>query len=311
MFFRRAAPVAALLSAVALTAGCSTSTAADSGSGNGRIEVAAAFYPLEYAVAQVGGDHVHLMALTKPGSEPHDLELTPQEVVGLHKARVVVYEKGFQPAVDSAVDQLDKGVGFDVAGAADLTLTAADKETSAQSEGGPGSKDPHFWLDPKRYAAVVTAIGAELAVKDPANASTYTANATALVGRLDALDADFASGLKFCRIKDIVTGHAAFGYLSQRYGLTQVSVSGITPDVEPTATAMAAIVTTIREHHVRTVYAETLVSPALVDTIAHETGAQVKVLDPIEGITSASAGTDYQQVMQANLATLRAGQQCQ
>ncbi len=306
---RRAAPLAVLLTAVALTAACGTSTAADARE-NGRMEVAAAFYPLEYAVAQVGGDHVHLLPLTKPGSEPHDLELTPREVVGLHKARVVVYEKGFQPAVDSAVDGLDQGVGFDVSRAADLTLTAADEETSARSEGGLGSKDPHFWLDPKRYAAVVTAIGAQLGAKDPANASTYTANATALVGRLDALDADFASGLKTCQIKDIVTGHAAFGYLAQRYGLTQVSVSGITPDTEPTATSMAEIVATIKRRHVTTVYAETLVSPALVDTIAHETGAQVMVLDPIEGITSASAGTDYQQVMRANLATLRAGQRC-
>lgn len=310
MFSRRAAPVAVLLSVVALTSACGSSTTSDSESPNGQIPVAAAFYPLEYAVAQVGGDHVHVMPLTKPGSEPHDLELTPQEVVGLHKASVVVYEKGFQPAVDSAVDQLDKGVGFDVDRAADLTLTAADKQASGQSEGAPGSRDPHFWLDPKRYAAVVTAIGGELAAKDPANASTYTANATALVGKLDALDADFASGLKTCKIKDIVTGHAAFGYLSQRYGLTQVSVSGIAPDAEPTATSMASIVTTIKERHVTTVYAETLVSPALVDTIARETGARVLVLDPIEGITSASAGTDYLQVMQANLATLRAGQQC-
>ncbi len=301
---------AVALTAVALTAACTTAASNGASRPGGQISVGAAFYPLEYAVEQIGGDHVHVLPLTKPGAEPHDLELTPQQVVGLHQATVVVYERGFQPAVDSAVDQLDKGVGFDVSGPADLTLTAADEETSSATNGAPGSKDPHFWLDPKRYAAVVTAIGAELAAKDPANASTYAANTTALVGKLTALDTDFAAGLKGCRLKDIVTGHAAFGYLSQRYGLTQVSVSGISPDAEPTASAMARIVTTIKDHHVTTVYAETLVSPALVDTIAHETGAQVKVLDPIEGITSASAGTDYLQVMQANLATLRAGQQC-
>lgn len=310
MSTRRVVPAALVLSAVALSAACSTSAAGDDGDTGKQIQVAAAFYPLEYAVEQIGGNHVKVLPLTKPGSEPHDLELTPQQVVGLHKATAVVYEKGFQPAVDSAVAQLGKGVGFDVSPAANLDLRATAEPGEAESSAGTGAKDPHFWLDPQRYAAVVTAIGADLAAKDPANASTYTANATTLVGKVKALDADFAAGLKDCTLKDIVTGHAAFGYLAQRYGLTQVAVSGISPDAEPTASAMARIVSTIRAQHVTTVYAETLVSPALVDTIAHETGAQVKVLDPIEGITSASAGTDYLQVMQANLATLRAGQQC-
>ncbi|MEO7070074.1 MAG: zinc ABC transporter substrate-binding protein [Nostocoides sp.] len=310
MLARRVTPLALAVSAILLASACSSTTSTDPESPAGQIAVAAAFYPLQYAVEQIGGDHVHVMPLTRPGTEPHELELTPREVVGLHKAALVVYERGFQPAVDTAVDQLDKGVGFDVSPAAHLDLRATAQPGEAESSGGNGAKDPHFWLDPGRYAAVVTAVGAELAVKDPVHASTYSRNTTALVDRLTALDGDFLAGLKDCRLKDIVTGHAAFGYLAQRYGLTQVAVNGISPDAEPTAAAMADIVARIKEHHVSTVYAETLVSPALVDTIAHETGATVRVLDPVEGITSASAGTDYLRVMQANLATLRAGQQC-
>ena len=57
-------------------------------------------------------------------------------------------------------------------------------------------------------------------------------------------------------------------------------------------------------------YAETLVSEDVARTLARETGARLAVLDPIEGITSASAGRDYPSVMRSNLQVLRAGQEC-
>jgi len=290
--------VAAVLAVAACGAG--------SAPAGGRLEVSAAFYPLQYAVEQVGGDHVTVVGLTKPGAEPHDLELTPRQVADLTRSTLIVYEKGFQPAVDDAVATVGGSRGFDVSPAADLTLAPPTGEAGATAL----SVDPHFWLDPVRYAHVVTAIGDELAAKDPAHAAAYTANATAFVARLTTLDAAFRTGLAHCADTDIVTGHAAFGYLAQRYGLTQVSVSGISPDVEPTASQMSDIVSLVRSHKVTTVYAETLVSPALVETIARETGASVKVLDPIEGITDSSAGTDYLEVMRSNLATLEAGQRC-
>ena len=85
------------------------SDAASNGSsgaaGPGTTKVSVAFYPLEYAAAKVGGDKVSVTNLTLPGQEPHDLELTPQQVASLEEADLVVYLKGFQPAVDKAVEQ--------------------------------------------------------------------------------------------------------------------------------------------------------------------------------------------------------------
>ncbi|MBM3687553.1 MAG: zinc ABC transporter substrate-binding protein, partial [Actinobacteria bacterium] len=44
------------------------------------LKVVAAFYPLQFAAEQVGGAAVEVVNLTPPGAEPHDLELTPQDV---------------------------------------------------------------------------------------------------------------------------------------------------------------------------------------------------------------------------------------
>jgi zinc transport system substrate-binding protein len=312
-------PAAALLTMTTAVlamglSGCAAATSSATAPSDGRLPVSAAFYPLQFAAEQVGGSRVRVTSLTKPGGEPHDLELTPKDLAGLNSAKAVIYEGGFQPAVDDAVKHLGSTTRLDISGAAKLDLPAAQKEGHGEGETSAGQapghrQDPHFWLDPIRYAAVGEAIADRLAKVDPKHAQEYQSNAKAFTARLKALDRSYSTGLASCSIKDLVTGHAAFGYLAARYGLHQEAIT-ISPDQEPSAAQMRVVTQDIREHGVTTVYSEVLVSPAIAETLARETGATVEVLDPIEGITSASNGTDYFQVMQSNLATLTKGQKC-
>jgi zinc transport system substrate-binding protein len=307
-----------LCTAVISACGVTTGPGAD----DGRLQVVAAFYPLQYAVQQVGGQHVTVTGLTKPGAEPHDLELSPRQVARIAQADVVVYESHFQPAVDAAVDDQAPKTALDVSSAARLDLLAVDDghddadhadqgagETTEQ-HADHGARDPHFWLDPLRYADVGDAIAGRLAERDPANAAAYRVNAAAFRASMTTLDAEFRSGLESCAVDELVTSHAAFGYLARTYGFHQESITGLTPDAEPSPAAMAQLTRHIRETGARTVYAETLVSEDVARTIARETGARLALLDPIEGITTASAGRDYPSVMRANLQVLRAGQEC-
>jgi zinc transport system substrate-binding protein len=290
------------------------------GADSGRLDVVAAFYPLQYAAAQIGGDRVTITGLTKPGAEPHDLELSPKQVAKVAQADLVVYEKHFQPAVDAAVGGQAQDTGFDVSPAARLDLVAVEgghghggetqEEHSDHAEDATSARDPHFWLDPMRYADVGDAIATELAARDGANAAAYQTNAKVFRASMSALDAEFRNGLKACASHELVTSHAAFGYLSESYGFHQESITGLTPDAEPSPAALAELTRHIHETGATTVYAETLVSEDVARTLVRETGARLAVLDPIEGITSASAGRDYPTVMRANLAVLRTGQGC-
>ncbi|MFW5469955.1 metal ABC transporter substrate-binding protein [Knoellia sp. CPCC 206435] len=302
--------VVATLASLTL-AGCGASSADTGAATEDTVGVTAAFYPLAYAVERVGGDRVTVSSLTKPGAEPHDVELTPKDVATLGRSAVVVYEKGFQPAVDEAVTQVDAEKVLDVSTSVDLTIEAThDGHEHGKQEGTEEGIDPHFWLDPTRYASAVEAISDRLAKADPAGATAYAANADAFVAELTALDTEFAAALKTCTTRELVTGHAAFAYLADRYDLHQVGIAGVSPDTEPNAAAMKEIIEHVREAGVKTVYAETLVSKDLTETIARETGATVAVLDPIEGLSDASAGKNYLEVMRSNLATLVKGQGC-
>lgn len=299
------------------TAGTSSGTAAAGGSGGSggeKVQVVAAFYPLQYAVERVGGDHVAVTNLTKPGAEPHELELTPQDVAKVTGAKLAVYTKGFQPAVDQAITEQSAKGAYDVSKDADLE--AHDEGAGSDHQHTPGdghdhgSTDPHFWLDPQRYAKVAKGIAAKLGELDPSRKADYDKNAEGFAKDLTALDGEFTAGLKTCTNKNLVTSHAAFGYLAERYGLTQQAISGLSPEKEPEPARLAEIAAFAKKNNVRTIYTETLVSPTIAKTVAAETGAQTAVLDPIEGLSDSSAGKDYLEVMRANLATLKKGQPC-
>ncbi|MGI8625659.1 MAG: metal ABC transporter substrate-binding protein [Geodermatophilaceae bacterium] len=300
-----------LLALVALSTvlgGCGADTEG-SGAADGRLDVQASFYPLQWIAERVGGDAVAVSSLTPPGAEPHDLELSAQDVGAISQADLVVYLSGFQAAVDEAVLREAEVSAFDAAEHTDLSLTYNPIEEGEQSSDG-GDADVHFWLDPLRLADVSDALAERLGEVDSDNAATFTENAQTLRAELERLDTELREGLADCANSLLVTSHNAFGYLAEAYGLTQIGITGLTPEEEPSAASLANIASFIEANDVRTIYVETLVSPEIAETIALEAGVDTALLDPIEGLTEESDGEDYLEVMRSNLATLRAGQPC-
>lgn len=306
----RAAVLAAVASTTAILAGCGGGTAADARTADGRVAVVAAFYPLQFVAERVGGPAVSVSNLVKPGTEPHDLELSSGQVGQLADAGVVVYLKGFQPQVDEAVAQQAGDRAFDVAGVQPLRdATAGHDHPGEAAQPEPAGKDPHVWLDPIRLAAIGEQLAGRLAAADPPRAGDYTARAQALRAELSTLDQQYAQRLKTCQRRELVTSHAAFGYLADRYQLEQVGISGLSPEEEPSPQQVAAAAEEAREHGATTIFFETLVSPKTAETIAREVGAKTAVLDPIEGLQPGSPG-DYLSVMRSNLDTLTAALGC-
>lgn len=265
-----------------LASACATKATSD------KVEVVAAAYPFAWLAQRVGGEDVQVRDLVKPGAEPHDIELSPRQVVQVRAADLVVYLKGFQAAVD---DGLEKGrQGLDLA-------------TVVETQGG----DPHIWLDPVRMQQAANAIAERLAKVDPRHAAAYRTRATAVSAQLGDLDRAFSTALRSCDRHELVTSHSAFGYLSSRYGLTQHGISGLSPDAEPSPGKIAEVASFARDHGVTTIFFESLVDPKVAKTVAAEIGATTAVLDPIEGVKS---GDDYLSVQLRNATALRRALGC-
>lgn len=310
---------AALLSLSACSAYTDTPAAPASGTAGSaaKLQVAVAFYPFEFVVDRVGGDLVSVENLTAPGAEPHDLELTPQQVASLSTVDLVVYQSGFQPAVDTAVEQARPKASIDTASFLTLLKASADGAETADEHGADehdahehGADDPHTWLDPTNMVTIAEHVRDALSQARPADAQTFADNTTALVSDLTKLDGTLKSDLSGCAITPFITSHAAFGYLAKRYGLTQVGINGVEPDVEPSAARIAEVQKIAESSHVTTIFFETLVSPTVSESIARDLGLKTDVLDPLEGITPDSRGTNYLEVMQANGTALKTANQC-
>jgi zinc transport system substrate-binding protein len=295
-----AASGAALLSSVVLS-GCAAFTDDSATSADG-VQVAAAFYPLQYVADRVAGDHAEVENLTAPGGEPHDLELNPTETADVARADLVLFQRGFQPAVDDAVDENAEGELLDTATIVDLVPF---RDHGVDSD----ELDPHFWQDPMLLADVGDAVAKKLGEVDPDNADDYDANAAALRADLEELDSAYTSGLADCQRDTVVVSHDAFGYL-QRYGIKMDAILGLSPDSEPTPADLARLQDVIRTDGITTVFSESLVSPESADALATDMGVRSEVLDPIEGLSDETADEDYLSLMRANLSALQEANGC-
>lgn len=295
---------------VALLAACGSNAKDD-----GKISVVASFYPYAFIAEQVGGSFVNVQNLTSPGAEPHDLELKPKQVAAVQEADLVIYQEHFQPAVDTAVEQAERTKQDSVDIAALITLDAASgegEEGHAEEDGHDHEEDtdPHVWLDPQNMRVITNAVEVQLSKADSAHADEYRANADRLLAKLDKLGTDFQEGLATCRTRTIVTSHAAFHYLAAQFNLKQVPIAGIDPSNEPSPSQLADITDLVRKEGITTVFTEELVSPAIADTIARETGATTATLDPIEGLSEDTKHETYLTLMQKNLTALKKANGC-
>lgn len=300
---RRKGPIGLLVVATAAICGCSADGGVGSGAAAGRPTVVTALYPLGFVVERIGASDIAVQSLAAPGVEAHDVELSPQQVGAVAGASLIVYLGGFAPAVDEAVEQNAADRGFDVSMFVDLLPSPAGKPDEAAA----GGVDPHFWLDPRRLAGLASVVSGRLGEIDPDHADDFETRAGALIDELADLDAAYVEGLAGCATTTLVTSHDAFGYLSARYGLEQVSIAGLEPDAEPSAARISEVQDIVRAAGTSTIYFEPLASSAVADAIAADLGVRSASLDPLESPPEAG---DYLTVMKDNLAALRAGLRC-
>lgn len=280
-------------------------------SANGKLNVVTTFYPIYEFTKQVAGDTANVKLLIGAGTEPHEYEPSAKAVATIQDADTFVYEnENMETWVPKLLKTLKKGKVNVVKATGKMLLLPGTEEEEDHDHGKEGHHheyDPHVWLSPKRAIKMVENIRDSLSKRYPDKKVTFQKNAAAYIKKLETLDKEYTTGLANAKQKSFVTQHAAFRYLALDYGLKQVSISGLSPDSEPSASRLAELTQYIKKNNIKYIYFEENASQALASTLAKETGVKLDVLNPLESLTEKQTkdGADYISIMKSNLKALK------
>lgn len=265
------------------------------------ILVGTSFHPLAEFVGFVGGERVEIFNSAPPGVDPHEFEPTARDLARLYSADLFFHMgAGIDPWAD----------GLDLPNVRSVRMT--DRFELKEDDDDHGDEDPHIWLDPILAKSMVEVIRDALTEVDEEGKSEYEKNAATTLLRLDELHESYEAGLSSCELEHLVISHASLGYLAHRYDFNMIAVSGLSPEEEPSARKMAEISDLVKNEGLGHIFFETTMSPAIADTIARETGAEVLVFNNLETLSEAdvAAGKDYFSVMEDNLELIRTALRC-
>jgi zinc transport system substrate-binding protein len=274
---------------------------------NRKIKVMTSVFPLREFAGAVGGENTEVGLLLPPGASVHTWQPRPSDIMRLSAADLFIYVgAGLEPWIPGLLKSLP-------AGKLKVLVVADFLPLEKEDEGGREGADPHVWLDFGLDRTIVDRIAATLEHIDPGHASGYKESAARYNEKLERLDRLFSQGLSHCRHRTILLGgHAAFGYLARRYGLGQVSLSGLSPDAEPAPSRLIEIVAWARDRNIRTVFVEANASPRMAKVLAREIPAALLTLNPGANLNKKEwdSGVTFIDIMEENLENLKKGLIC-
>lgn len=281
-----------------------------------KISIVTSLFPLYDFAREIAKDRANIIMLLPPGMEPHSFDPRPSDIAALHNADVFVYTNIYmEPWVEDILKGISNQNLLNIDSSTGINFLKEQDHRSHDTKHKHGSLDPHIWLDFSNARIMIDNISEGLIKKDPNNADFYRNNAEQYKTRLAALDDKFKKSLTFCK-KDIFIsgGHLSFAYLAKRYNLRYISAyDSLSPEAEPKPKSLARIIATIKQHGLRHIFYEELITPRIAETISKETDVSLLMLHAAHNISKNefTSGATFTSLMEKNLQNLMVALQCQ
>lgn len=281
-----------------------------------KLVIVTTLFPLYDFTKEIAKDKVSITMLLPPGIEPHSFEPKPADIVSLNEADIFVYtNKYMEPWVADILKGLSNQKLLIIDSSKGIKFISQRHEHSHDKKHTHGHFDPHIWLDFSNAIIMIDNILQGLIQKDPANGVFYIQNAEDYKKRIIELDDKYKKSLTQCEKRIFVSGgHFSFGYLASRYGLKYISAfEAFSPDVEPSPRQVTKIIKTMRQHGLKHIFYEELITPRIAETITGETGGSLLMLHAAHNISKDefTKGVTFISLMEKNLVNLLTGLQCQ
>lgn len=316
-----------------ILAACGSNTDSST-SDDKKTEIYTSTFATAAIAREIGGDQVNVKMIVPPGADPHSYEPTSKQLTEIAKGDLFLLTGTTLEPYSKKIQESLKGtdVRF-VETSKDVTLLESDATLHAHEEEGHtedehaheeaghddhatdehahedeehdhGKYDPHVWLDPVNAKAMARSITTALSKEVPKDKATFEKNLKAFDQQADALDKEFKQAVADGSKKELLVTHAAYGYLAERYGFTQLPIAGISPSDEPSQKQLAALVKEARMHDLKYVAFEETVSPKVARVIQKEIGAKSVTIHNLESVTKSQQNSSYFKLMEENVQTL-------
>lgn len=294
-------PLSLLLSA------CSSNGGSQPKKNTDQLSIYTTVYPLQYFSQLIGGKYVTAKTIYPPGSDAHTFEPSQQDMMNLADADLFFYiGLGLEGFVEKSKTTLRNQNVTLVPVASSLKLPKV-TGVQAKDEDVHGDINPHVWLDPIYAKEMSVVIENELIKKMPQHKDYFTQNYQALAKRLDELNKSYQTTIQSAKSKRILVSHAAFYYWQTRYGLEQISISGLSTTNEPSQKQLEQIITTAKQDGLHYVLFEQNVNSKLSKIVEEEIGAKSLSLHNLGVLTEKNIKDKetYFSLMKKNLETLK------
>jgi manganese/iron transport system substrate-binding protein len=270
---------------------------------SGKKRVVTSFTIIADMAREVAGDAATVESITKPGAEIHGYDPTPKDIVKAQQADLVLwngmnlelwFEKFFENVENVPSAVLTEGI------------------TPMGITEGPytGKPNPHAWMSPANAAIYVENIRKALVKMDPANESTYNANAATYTAKIKALDEPVRQKLAAIPEEQrwLVSSEGAFSYLCANYGLKQLFLWPINADAQGTPQQVRKVIDSVRANKIPVIFSESTVSDKPARQVAQETGARFGGVLYVDSLTDADGpAPSYLKLLEANADTIVKG----
>lgn len=279
---------------------------------NKQVTIGVTTFALYDIVKHIATEGVNVVNILPFGVDPHSFEPTPKLMIAMEKSALVFYSgAGLEPWI---ANFNFKHKAVNISKFVDLQELAEDEhEPEEHHHSHESGLDPHYWLDFDNMKKASTVITDELIKVLPQNRELYLKNEAQYLLMLKRLDEMYKTKLSKCENDTVIMSHNALGYVAKRYDFKVESLTGLSPESEPSAQDINRIFRHIKKDGIDTIFFENFVNEKLITNIAKDAKIKLELFEPLGTITAdeAKVGLTYEDIMKTNLQKLAEALKCQ
>lgn len=297
-----AAVLAILIAGVMAFAGPAMAKHDDDQKGD-RLKVATTFTVIADMAENVAGDKAEVFSITKPGAEIHEYQPTPQDIVRVSDADLIL-RNGFE--LERWFDKFIAKLG-DIPS---VTVTDGIEPIMIGAGEYEGYPNPHSWMGPKDGLIYVDNIRDALSKYDPDNADAYRENARQYKDKIRSTIAPMQKRIDSIPEDQrwLVSCEGAFSYLTRSLGMQKLFLWPVNAENVGTPKQVRKVIDGVKKHHIPAVFCESTINNAPAKQVARETGARYGGMLYVDSLSKADGPVPtYLDMLRVDVKTIADG----